>query len=37
MKPKLEDFYDQSDPRSCSTSEYNEYIKALTQWEKEQI
>lgn len=33
-KPKLEDFYDESDPRGCSTSEYSEYIRALSAWEK---
>lgn len=28
-KPKLEDFYDVNDPRGCSSSEYDNYIKAL--------
>ena len=28
-EPKLEDFYDKQDPRGCSSSEYNEYLKAL--------
>lgn len=31
-KPKLEDFYDTSDPRGCSSSEYEDYQKALEQW-----
>lgn len=34
-KPKLEDFYDVSDPRGCSTSKYEEYLKALKKWEDE--
>lgn len=34
-KPKLEDFYDSSDPRGCSTSEYNEYLKALEKYKTE--
>jgi hypothetical protein len=33
-KPKLEDFYDLSDPRGCSTSEYNLWMNALDEWEK---
>ena len=32
-KPELEDFYDESDPRGCSNSEYNEYLKALRKYE----
>lgn len=36
-KPELGDFYDESDPRGCSTSEYTNYIEALKKWEKEQI
>jgi len=34
-KPKLEEFYDTSDPRGCSTSEYNMYQTALRNWERE--
>lgn len=33
-KPKLKDFYDELDPRGCSTSEYNEYLKALDVYNK---
>jgi len=33
-KPKLEDFYDEYDPRGCSTSEYRNYTKALDDYEK---
>lgn len=32
-KPQLEDFYDEQDPRGCSTSEYNNYLKALEEYE----
>lgn len=32
-KPKLSDFYDELDPRGCSTSEYNKYLNALNDWE----
>lgn len=32
-KPELEDFYDVNDPRGCSTFEYNEYLKALKDYE----
>jgi hypothetical protein len=35
-KPRLEDFYDDNDPRGCSTSELNAYEKALERWEKSQ-
>jgi hypothetical protein len=34
-KPKLEDFYDTSDPRGCSSSEYDDYQKALDDYLKE--
>lgn len=34
-RPELEDFYDELDPRGCSSSEYNEYEKALKKWEDE--
>ena len=34
-KPKLEDFYDISDPRGCSSSEYEDYVKAVKKWEIE--
>ena len=33
-EPKLEDFYDELDPRGVSTSEHNEYEKALEKWKK---
>jgi len=33
-EPKLEDFYDDTDPRGCSLSEYDEYIKALSNYYK---
>ena len=29
-----EDFYDEQDPRGCSSSEYNEYLKALGEYNK---
>ena len=32
-EPKLEDFYDEQDPIGCSSSEYNEYLKALKDYE----
>jgi len=32
-KPQLEDFYNSLDPRGISTSEYNEYLKALVEWD----
>jgi hypothetical protein len=32
-KPQLEDFYDTSDPRGCSSSEYNDYQNAVYKWE----
>lgn len=35
-EPKLEDFYDELDPRGCSTSEYNTYIKAFKDYENNQ-
>ena len=31
-KPELEDFYDENDPRGCSTSEYDAYLNALKKW-----
>lgn len=31
-KPKIEDFYDVSDPRGMSTSEWDEYQKAILEW-----
>lgn len=31
-KPKMEDFYDTSDPRGCSSSEYEDYQKALEEY-----
>ena len=27
-KPRLEDYYDEFDPRGCTTSEYNKFLKA---------
>jgi hypothetical protein len=33
-KPKLDDFYDSFDPKGPSTHEYNEYVRALNNWEK---
>lgn len=36
-KPKLEDFYDESDPRGCSSTEYRQYEAALTAWEDAKI
>lgn len=33
-KPKLEDFYDESDPRGCSSTEYRNFEVALAEWEK---
>ena len=32
-KPKLEDFYDSADPRGCSTSEYDNYLNTLKDYE----
>ena len=34
-EPKLTDFYDDSDPRGCSSSEYEEYLAAHKKWEDE--
>lgn len=34
-KPNIEDFYDVSDPRGCSSSEYYEYEQALAKWEED--
>ena len=34
-KPQLEDFYDTSDPRGCSSSEYEDYANAVKKWELE--
>lgn len=36
-KPKLEDFYDVDDPRGCSSSEYNQYLLALEEFENQEI
>lgn len=33
--PVIEDFYDNTDPRGCNSSEYNAYIKALKIWEEQ--
>ena len=33
-EPKLEDFYDEQDPIGCSSSEYNEYLKDLGEYNK---
>lgn len=35
-EPKLEDFYDCHDPRGFSTSEYNEYLKAVAKFKENQ-
>lgn len=32
--PVLQDFYDVHDPRGCSTSEYNLYERALSEYRK---
>ena len=34
-KPNLENFYDTSDPRGCSSSEYEDYLDAVRKWEFE--
>ena len=31
-KPKLTDFYNELDPRGCSSSEYNDYLEALRKY-----
>lgn len=31
-EPQLDDFYDSADPRGCSTTEYNMYLKALNKY-----
>jgi len=31
-EPQLEDFYDELDPRGCSSGEYNDYIRALEEF-----
>ena len=33
-KPEMKDYYDSSDPRGCSMSEYNEWQKDLKRWEE---
>lgn len=33
-EPKLSDFYDESDPRGCSSSEYDDFITAHKKWAK---
>lgn len=33
-KPVLEDFYDPSDPRGCSTSEYEQYTQAVDEYNR---
>lgn len=30
--PKLSDYYDETDPRGCSSSEYAEYERALKKY-----
>lgn len=32
-EPQLEDYYDELDPRGISSTEYNEYLKAVEKWE----
>lgn len=36
-RPEINDYYDDSDPRGCSSSEYREYEAALIKWEKDRI
>lgn len=36
-RPKLTDFYDVSDPRGCSTSEYNSFVEAVKKYELSKI
>ena len=36
-RPELSDYYDSSDPRGCSSSEYREYESAVIKWEKDRI
>jgi len=31
-EPKLEDFYDENDPRGCSTREFEKYEEALRKY-----
>ena len=33
-EPQIEDFYDELDPRGISSTEYNEYLKALEEYER---
>lgn len=33
-KPKLSDYYDTSDPRGASRSEYEDYERDLKKWER---
>ena len=33
-EPQMEDFYDELDPRGISSTEYNEYLKALEEYER---
>lgn len=33
-EPKLSDFYDENDPRGCSSSEYDEFLVAKKKWEE---
>ena len=33
-RPLLSDFYDSTDPRGCSSSEYREYQKELDKYNK---
>lgn len=34
QQPKLNQFYDENDPRGCSSSEYNDYETALKEWKQ---
>lgn len=33
-KPQIEDFYDELDPRGISSTEYNNYLEALEEYER---
>jgi hypothetical protein len=33
-EPQIEDFYDELDPRGISSTEYNEYLKAVEKWKE---
>lgn len=33
-EPQMEDFYDELDPRGISSTEYNNYLEALEEYER---